>query len=76
MKNSNHEPLTFVSLALALANDYNRLFVIDSEDDSYIEYAPNGEKKELIPVSGGKDFFTDVRRDCREQVWEEDQEYF
>lgn len=76
MKNSNNEPLTFVSLALALANDYSRLFVIDSEDDSYIEYAPNGDKKDLIPVSGGKDFFTDVRRDCREQVWEEDQEYF
>ncbi|MBR1752542.1 MAG: GGDEF domain-containing protein [Ruminococcus sp.] len=70
------EPLTFVNLALALANDYSRLFVIDAENDSYVEYSPDGEEKELVAVAGGDDFFTDVRRDVRAQVWEEDQEYF
>ena len=68
--------LSFVNLALALANDYSRLFVIDSEDDSYVEYSPSGEEKELIPVSGGKNFFEDVPRDAREQVWKDDQESF
>ena len=76
MESLKREPLTFVSLALALANDYSRLFVIDAENDSYVEYAPNGTEKELIAVAGGDDFFKDVRRDCLEQVWQEDQQYF
>ncbi len=72
----NQEPLTFVNLALALSRDYSRLFVIDSENDSYVEYATDGDEKKLIPVSGGQDFFKDVRRDTLEQVWKDDQEYF
>ncbi len=71
-----HQNLTFASLALALANDYSSLYVIDSENDSYAEYAVNGTEKELIPVSRGDDFFKDVLKNCREQVWPEDQEYF
>ena len=76
MKDPQHKPLTFAHLALALANDYNRLFVIDPENDSYIEYAPSGSEKELVAVNKGIDFFQDVRHDCREQVWPDDQEYF
>ena len=76
MNEREREPLTFVSLALALANDYSRLFVINPENDSYSEYSPDGEDKELVRVSGGDDFFADVRRDALEQVWPEDQEYF
>ena len=75
MKKTNN-PLSFASIALALANDYSRLFVIDSEDDSYIEYSPRGDEKELILVNSGEDFFRDARRDCREQVWAEDHEFF
>lgn len=70
------KPLSFARLALALANDYSRLFVIDSKNDSYIEYAPSGTEKELVRVSEGRDFFTDVHRDTREQVWIEDQDNF
>ena len=71
-----HQNLTFASLALALANDYSSLYVIDSENDNYTEYAVNGTEKELVPVSGGDDFFKDVLKNCREQVYVEDQEYF
>jgi len=71
-----NRPLSFASIALALANDYSRLFVIDSEDDSYIEYSPSGDEKELVRVNSGDDFFRDARRDCREQVWPEDHEFF
>ena len=74
MKNS--QPLSFASMALALASDYNRLFVIDSDDDSYVEYTTNGAEKELVKASAGDDFFRAVHRDAREQVWPEDQEYF
>jgi len=70
------QPLSFASIALALANDYSRLFVIDSDDDSYIEYSASGAEKELVPISDGEDFFRAVHRDAREQVWPEDQTYF
>lgn len=70
------KPLSFAQIALALANDYSRLFVIDSDDDSYIEYTTAGADKELVQASAGEDFFKAVPRDAREQVWPEDQEYF
>ncbi len=70
------QPLSFARIALALANDYSRLFVIDSDDDSYIEYTTLGANKELVPASFGEDFFKAVPRDAREQVWPEDLEYF
>ena len=76
MEKQNRIPLSFASLALALANDYISLYVIDSEDDSYIEYAPNGTEKELVQVSCGDNFYQDLPRSCRELVWEEDQESF
>ena len=76
MPNKKHKPATFVDLALALANDYDRLFVIDAEDDSYSEYSANGSEKELVRVSSGASFYEDVRRDAQEQVWPADQEYF
>ena len=77
--NRKNEPLSFTGLALALANDYSRLFVTGREDDSYVEYAARGEEetgKKLVPANGGDNFFKDVKRDCREQVWQEDQERF
>lgn len=76
MNNNKQDSLTFAGFAIALANDYSRLFVIDSENDSYAEYAPNDTNEGIEKVSGGADFYEDVRRDCREQVWKEDQEYF
>lgn len=76
MKKNNSTPISFSSLALALANDYLSIYVIDAENDSYIEYSPSGSDKELIVVSSGKKFFEDVPRNVRELVWEEDQENF
>ena len=53
--NKKNNPLSFTGLALALANDYNRIFVIDSEDDSYVEYTPAASEsgKELVLASEG-----------------------
>ena len=76
MNENKREPLTFVSLALALANDYSTLFVIDPLDDSYTEYTPDGESKELVPVTKGDNFYTDVRYNVPIQVWPEDQKMF
>ena len=68
--------ITFGEIALALANDYDSIFVIDSDDNSYVEYLAEGDNKELVRRASGKDFYKDVVRDCREQVYPEDQENF
>ena len=70
------QPLSFARIALALANDYCQLFVIDSDDDSYIEYTTIGAEKELVQASSGANFYAAVPENAREQVWPEDQEYF
>ena len=72
----NSEQLSFTGLALALANDYHQIFVINPEDDSYVEYSTRGAGKELVRIDGGNNFFKDVPKNCREQVWPDDQEYF
>ena len=76
MNDSKNRSFSFASLAQALANDYSSLYVIDSDDDSYIEYAPSGADKELVTVSSGENFYADVPRNCRELVYKDDQEYF
>ena len=70
------DAITFEEIAQALANDYIGLYVIDSEDDSYVEYLVEGENKELVRRASGEDFYEDVIRDAKEQVHPEDQEFF
>ena len=76
MNDHNNESLTFVDLALALANDYSSIYVINTEDDSYVEYTPSGDNKELTVASKGEDFYADTIVNCRRLVWPEDQEMF
>ena len=68
--------LSFASLAVALASDYLSVYVINTEDDSYVEYRTEGVEKDLVPISEGKDFYEDVTKNCPKQVWPDDQEYF
>lgn len=70
------KPISFSEIALALANDYDSIFIIDSEDDSYVEYLAEGDNKELVKRASGENFYNDVIRDCREQVHPEDQDHF
>ena len=76
MNDHKNESLTFVDLALALANDYSSIYVINTEDDSYVEYTPSGDNKELTVASKGEDFYADTIINCRRLVWPEDQERF
>ncbi len=76
MPNNSHKPDTFVSLALALANDYSQLFVIDSKNYSYEEYSVSNNNKELVFVSGGDNFFQSVQKSARKLVYIDDQKYF
>ena len=75
-KNKSNIPITFGEIALALAADYISLFVIDATNDNYVEYLAEGDNKELVRRASGEDFFRDVVRDVRKQVFPEDQEYF
>ena len=68
--------LSFSDLAHALANDYESIYVIDSSDDSYVEYSSEGDDKELVVRSSGANFYEDVPKNCRELVWPEDQGAF
>ena len=68
--------LSFSDLAHALANDYESIYVIDSSDDSYVEYSSEGDDKELVVRSSGANFYEDVPKNCRELVWPEDQGTF
>ena len=73
---TGREPVSFLKLALALANDYDSIYVIDPDDDSYVEYSTSGSKEDLSVRSSGSDFFEELRYNCREQVYPEDQEEF
>ena len=68
--------MTFEGLALALANDYETIYCLNSNDDSYVEYGVSGEKKELVVRASGADFFADTAENCRKLVYKEDQAKF
>ncbi|MBQ1536917.1 MAG: GGDEF domain-containing protein [Ruminococcus sp.] len=75
IKNTEDTSLTFANLALALANDYTSLYVINT-DDSYVELSPVGCNKELKITDSGDDFYSAVPHNCRRLVYKEDQQYF
>ena len=67
---------SFSELALALADDFESIYVIDSEDDSYVEYTAQGADRELVVRSSGENFFAALMENCRALVWPEDQGRF
>lgn len=68
--------ITFSRIALSLANDYESVYYVDMNDDSYIEYFASGSDKKLKIASKGDDFFGDSIVNCKRLVYEEDQERF
>lgn len=73
---ANGAQISFLQLALALADDYESIYVIDMNDDSYVEYSTAGKKKEMTIRSSGGDFFADVPKNTRKLVLPEDREKF
>lgn len=73
---NENESMTFVQLAMALADDYESVYVIDTDDDSYVEYAAVGEFKELTRRSEGDDFYADTVRNCKLIVYPDDRQKF
>ena len=54
------DTVSFARIALALASDYNSVYLISTKDDSYIEYSISPEDKTLTKASWGDDFYADV----------------
>lgn len=75
-KQDKKHNISFSELALALSNDYESIYVIESSDDSYVEYSAEGAEKELVVKSRGDNFYADTIVNCRKLVWPEDQDNF
>ena len=73
---NSKKAITFDEIALALAKDYECIYVINAVDDSYVEYITQGENKDLVLRSSGEDFYKDTIRNCRILVYPDDQEFF
>ncbi len=75
-KLTENESLTFARLALALANDYESVYYLNSENGHYVEYKASGADKVLTVLSQGEDFFGDTVINCKKLVYPADQEMF
>ena len=76
MDGGNSKKITFDEIAQALAKDYETIYVIDSDNDSYVEYMTENDDKHLVIRSSGEDFYADTVRNCRLIVYPDDQEQF
>ena len=74
--NNQIQDLSFLRVALALASDYETVYVINNCDDSYTEYRTTGEDNDLQFCSRGDNFYEDTIRNCKILVHPEDQEDF
>ncbi len=74
--NYSKTDISFLRAALALASDYETVYVIDNTDDSYAEYRASGPDNELQLCLTGADFYADTQRNCRILVYPDDQESF
>ena len=69
------EGTTYAEIARALSRDYYNIYIVDLDNDHFIEYAPRiGE--ELNVSREGSDFFASVRRDVKTRIYEEDRAFF
>ena len=67
--------ITFTRMANSLARDYDGIYYIDTDDDSYVEYGIKDDDDETLKlVSCGKDFYADVEKNIKESVCEEDKQ--
>ncbi len=73
---TDKDSLTFSRLALALANDYESVYYINTRNDHYVEYKATGEEKVLSELSRGDDFFGDTIVNCKKLIFPADQDRF
>ena len=67
---------TYADIARALAADYYNIYVVDLDNDEYIEYTSSVGGEELAVKRHGEDFFASSVRDTMTRIYQEDQERF
>ena len=66
----------FKKVAESLLVDYSSVYYVNAVTNEYFWYSVNPEFHSLSLEQGGSDFFTDIKRDCKQVVYEEDQHIF
>ena len=66
----------FFSRLMALSGDYICIYIINLNNNSYIEYSSTAEYQELGIQKEGRDFFADTQVNADKAVAKEDREYF
>ncbi len=76
-RRETEQKLTFSRIAFSLAADYESVYYINTENDSYIEYGNvSSEDEGLRILSSGEDFFLDTKKNSRVMIYEEDMARF
>ena len=66
----------FNKIAEALLIDYTSIYYVNAITNEYQWYSTNSEYHSLHLEPSGKDFFSDLVRDVKQFVYEEDQQFF
>ena len=70
------ESATYAEIARALAADYYNIYIIDLDEDTYIEYSSLVGGEELAMERHGFGFFESARKDTMTRIYEDDREMF
>ncbi len=68
--------LTYNYIARVLSEDYIDLFFVDLDTGKFVEYAPDGNNRDISVERHGDNFFEQVKKDAIENVHKEDQHMF
>ena len=72
----NDNGTTYANIARALAADYLRLYYVDLENDTFIEYSSQAGTDDMAVERHGTDFFNQSRSDADSAIYAEDREHF
>ena len=68
--------MNYTYLARALSSDYIKLYLVDLDDESYVDYNPGADKGELIVEKHGEEFFKKCKEIGKIHVYKDDQKSF
>ncbi len=75
-KQAMSDSITYSNIAMALSSDYNYLYYVDINDDTYTEYGSSNGQLDVELTREGDDFFNLSLRNAQEIIFEEDRERF
>ena len=70
------DDLSYNYIARALSEDYIKLFFVDLEDNSYVEYTPDGKNRDVTVEKSGADFFASGIGGNLNFIYKEDKKRF